>query len=137
MILGVGRLSDLDDLPPTAAPRAVLWTEGLFHRVATMEEALALAEVDRRARALALATLLGAAANVFELNPVKALVWAAVLNGIVAVPVMALLMLVSTSTAVMGTFRVSGRWTVIGWIATAMMGAASTVFVLAMVQPSH
>jgi len=87
--------------------------------------------------AIAVATLLGAAANVFELNPVKALVWAAVLNGIVAVPVMALLMLVSTSTAVMGTFRVSGRWTVIGWIATAMMGAASTVFVLAMVQPSH
>jgi Mn2+/Fe2+ NRAMP family transporter len=87
--------------------------------------------------AIAVATLLGAAANVFELNPVKALVWAAVLNGIVAVPVMALLMLVSTSTAVMGTFRVSGRWTVIGWVATAMMGAASTVFVLAMVQPSH
>jgi hypothetical protein len=36
--------------------------------------------------AIAVATLLGAAANVFALNPVKALVWAAVLNGIVAVP---------------------------------------------------
>jgi Mn2+/Fe2+ NRAMP family transporter len=64
---------------------------------------------------------------------VKALVWAAVLNGIVAVPVMALLMLLSTSTAIMGAFRVAGRWTVIGWVATAMMGLASAAFVLAMV----
>jgi NRAMP (natural resistance-associated macrophage protein)-like metal ion transporter len=87
--------------------------------------------------AIAIATLLGAAANVFELNPVKALVWAAVLNGIVAVPVMALLMLMSTSTAIMGNFRISNRWTVIGWAATAMMGLASGAFVLAMVRPAQ
>jgi len=87
--------------------------------------------------AIAVATLLGAAGNVFQLNPVKALVWAAVLNGIVAVPVMALLMLLSTSTVIMGKFRVSGRWTVIGWVATGMMGLASTAFVLAMVRPAH
>jgi NRAMP (natural resistance-associated macrophage protein)-like metal ion transporter len=86
--------------------------------------------------AIAVATLLGAVANVFELNPVKALIWAAVLNGIVAVPVMALLMLLSTSTAIMGRFRISGRWTAIGWAATAVMGVASTAFVLAMVRPA-
>ncbi|MFL6605407.1 MAG: NRAMP family divalent metal transporter [Steroidobacteraceae bacterium] len=87
--------------------------------------------------AIAVATLLGAAANVFKLNPVKALVWAALLNGMVAVPVMALLMLLSTSTVVMGKFRVTGRWTVLGWVATAMMGMAAVAFVLAMVRPSH
>ena len=87
--------------------------------------------------AIALATLLGAAANVFQLNPVKALIWAAVLNGIVAVPVMALLMLLSTSTAIMGRFRISGRWTVIGWAAPAVMGVASTAFLLAMVRPAQ
>jgi Mn2+/Fe2+ NRAMP family transporter len=87
--------------------------------------------------AIALATLLGAAANVFQLNPVKALIWAAVLNGIVAVPVMALLMLLSTSTAIMGRFRISGRWTVIGWAATAVMGVASTAFLLAMLRPAQ
>jgi NRAMP (natural resistance-associated macrophage protein)-like metal ion transporter len=86
--------------------------------------------------AIALATLLGAAANVFGLNPVKALIWAAVLNGIVAVPVMALLMLLSTSRAIMGEFRISRRWAVIGWGATAVMGVASTAFVLAMVRPA-
>jgi Mn2+/Fe2+ NRAMP family transporter len=87
--------------------------------------------------AIAVATLLGAAANVFQLNPVKALVWAAVLNGMVAVPVMALLMLMSTSTAIMGKFRISGRWTLIGWAATALMGVASTAFVVAMVRPAQ
>jgi NRAMP (natural resistance-associated macrophage protein)-like metal ion transporter len=83
--------------------------------------------------AIALATLLGAAANVLQLNPVKALVWSAVLNGIVAVPVLVLLMLLSTRTAVMGRFRISGAWTVLGWVGTGVMGVASGVFVLATV----
>ena len=87
--------------------------------------------------AIAVATLLGAAANVFELNPVKALIWAAVLNGIVAVPVMVLLMLLSTSTAIMGKFRISGRWIAIGWTATAVMGVASAAFLLAMLRPGQ
>jgi NRAMP (natural resistance-associated macrophage protein)-like metal ion transporter len=85
--------------------------------------------------AIAVATLLGAAANVFALNPVKALVWAAVLNGIVAVPVMVLLMLLCTSATIMGEFRISRRWAAIGWAATVIMGVASTAFILAMLQP--
>jgi NRAMP (natural resistance-associated macrophage protein)-like metal ion transporter len=81
--------------------------------------------------AIALATLLGAAANVFELNPVKALVWSAVLNGIVAVPVMVLLMLLTTSSKVMGQFRIGGVWKVLGWVGTGVMGVASAAFILA------
>jgi Mn2+/Fe2+ NRAMP family transporter len=85
--------------------------------------------------AIAVATLLGAAANVFALNPVKALVWAAVLNGIVAVPVMVMLMLLCTSATVMGEFRISRRSAVIGWAATVVMGVASAAFILAMLRP--
>jgi Mn2+/Fe2+ NRAMP family transporter len=83
--------------------------------------------------AIAVATLLGASANVFELNPVKALVWAAVLNGVVAVPVMALLMLLTTSAVIMGQFKISRLWKVTGWIATGVMGVASGAFILATV----
>ena len=83
--------------------------------------------------AIALATVLGAAANIFELNPVKALVWSAVLNGIVAVPVLVLLMLLSTRKEIMGQFRISGVWTVLGWVGTGVMGVASGAFILATV----
>src|SRR3984957_5148533 len=83
--------------------------------------------------AIAVATLLGAAANVFQLNPVKALVWAAVLNGIVAVPVMALLMLLTTSAVIMGQFKISRLWMVTGWVGTGVMGVASGAFVVATV----
>src|SRR5882757_6016751 len=83
--------------------------------------------------AIALATLLGAAANVFELNPVKALVWSAVLNGIVAVPVMALLMLLTTSAVIMGQFKISRLWMATGWVATGVMGVASGAFIVATV----
>jgi Mn2+/Fe2+ NRAMP family transporter len=65
----------------------------------------------------------------------KALVWAAVLNGIVAVPVMVLLMLLCTRASIMGQFRISRRWAVIGWAATVIMGVASGAFILAMLQP--
>jgi NRAMP (natural resistance-associated macrophage protein)-like metal ion transporter len=76
------------------------------------------------------ATLLGALENVFALNPLKALLWAAVLNGIVAAPVMALIMLISVRSSIMGKFRVSPSWAITGWVATVLMAAAATVFII-------
>ena len=87
--------------------------------------------------AIAAATLLGAAANVFGLNPVKALVWSAVLNGVVAVPVMVMLMLMSVSKRIMGRFTVSKAWATLGWVATGTMVVASvTFFVLSAIPTS-
>jgi NRAMP (natural resistance-associated macrophage protein)-like metal ion transporter len=83
--------------------------------------------------AIAVATLLGAAAHVFQLNPVKALVWAAVLNGIVAVPVMVLLMCLTTSAAIMGQFEISRLWRIMGWAGTGVMAFASGAFIVATV----
>ncbi|MEO7208187.1 MAG: Nramp family divalent metal transporter [Steroidobacteraceae bacterium] len=80
--------------------------------------------------AIIAATLLGAAANFFGLNPVKALVWSAVINGIVAVPVMALLLLMSVKASVMGRFTISRTWRILGWSATALMAAATLAFVI-------
>jgi NRAMP (natural resistance-associated macrophage protein)-like metal ion transporter len=77
---------------------------------------------------IALATLLGAALNVVRIDPMKALVWAAVLNGIVAVPVLIMVMLLGARADVMGKFRISTRLEVWGWIATAVMAVASAAF---------
>ncbi|MGH8139938.1 MAG: NRAMP family divalent metal transporter [Steroidobacteraceae bacterium] len=78
--------------------------------------------------AIALATLLGALANVLSLSPVTALVWAAVINGVVAVPVMVLLMLMASSHRIMGQFRIPRTWAVLGWAATALMAVATVAF---------
>ncbi len=77
---------------------------------------------------IALATLLGALGNVLRVSPVKALVWSAVMNGIVAVPVMVMLMVLCRRKTVMGKFRISLASTIVGWIATAVMAVAATLF---------
>jgi NRAMP (natural resistance-associated macrophage protein)-like metal ion transporter len=80
--------------------------------------------------AIALATFLGALENVVSLKPLKALVWAAVLNGIVAAPIMALILLLSARRSVMGKFRISNTLAIGGWAAAAVMAAASIAFAL-------
>jgi NRAMP (natural resistance-associated macrophage protein)-like metal ion transporter len=73
---------------------------------------------------LAFATLIGMGLNFTSINPIKALYWTAVLNGVVAVPVMAMMMVISGDRKVMGSFTVAGVWRGLGWLATAVMAAA-------------
>jgi NRAMP (natural resistance-associated macrophage protein)-like metal ion transporter len=80
---------------------------------------------------IALATLLGAAANISAIAPMQALVWAAVINGIVSVPVMVLLMLMSTRKDIMGALTVKPVWVVLGWVATAVMLVAALAMLTA------
>ena len=70
--------------------------------------------------------------NFTPLDPIKALYWSAVINGIVAVPVMAAMMWLSGSAKVMGTFAVTGPARLLGWLATAVMASA----VIAMIATS-
>jgi NRAMP (natural resistance-associated macrophage protein)-like metal ion transporter len=79
---------------------------------------------------IAVATLIGAVANVLKISPIKALVWSAVLNAIAAVPIMVLLMQMGTNPAVMGQFTISRRSRLVGWCATLIMGAASLGFII-------
>ncbi|MGI4813483.1 MAG: NRAMP family divalent metal transporter [Janthinobacterium lividum] len=70
---------------------------------------------------IAIATLVGMIVNFTSINPIKALYWSAVLNGIVAVPVMIVMMLIATRADIMGRF-VARRWLLwLGWAATAVM----------------
>jgi NRAMP (natural resistance-associated macrophage protein)-like metal ion transporter len=88
-----------------------------------------LARKPARAKAfygcIAVATLLGVLLNVSPIDPIKALFWSAVINGVVAVPVMVLMMLMSSNRAVMGDFRLPPILRAIGWLATAVMAAAA------------
>jgi Mn2+/Fe2+ NRAMP family transporter len=77
---------------------------------------------------IAAATLLGALANVASVNAMQSLVWVAVINGIVAVPVMALLMLMAADPRILGRFTVSRIWQVLGWVATGVMAVVTVAF---------
>jgi Mn2+/Fe2+ NRAMP family transporter len=75
--------------------------------------------------AIAAATLVGAAMNFSPLDPIKALFWSAVINGVAAVPIMAMIMLMASRRKVMGEFAL-GLWLKgLGWLATAAMATAA------------
>jgi NRAMP (natural resistance-associated macrophage protein)-like metal ion transporter len=75
--------------------------------------------------AIVIATLVGAGLNFTPIDPIKALFWSAVINGVVAVPVMALMMHLSSHRAAMGDFKLHPGLKITGWIATAVMAAAA------------
>jgi NRAMP (natural resistance-associated macrophage protein)-like metal ion transporter len=71
------------------------------------------------------ATVFGAILNFTPIDPMKALFWSAVINGVVAVPVMAAMMLLSSNRAAMGEFKLPPVLKALGWITTAVMAAAA------------
>lgn len=73
---------------------------------------------------VAIATLVGMVINFSGLDPIKALYWSAVINGVIAVPVMATMMLMAARSDIMGRFAVGGVLKWLGWIATLVMAAA-------------
>ena len=75
-------------------------------------------------RTIACATLVGAILNFTPLDPIKALFWSAVINGVAAVPIMIMIMLMASRTKVMGQFALRPLLKALGWLATAAMAAA-------------
>ena len=74
---------------------------------------------------LAAATLLGLGLTFTPIDPIRALFWSAVLNGIAAAPVMAAVMLMTTNARVMGRFTLPWSLRVTGWAGTATMALAA------------
>jgi NRAMP (natural resistance-associated macrophage protein)-like metal ion transporter len=70
---------------------------------------------------LALSAAIGIALNFTSINPISALYWSAVINGVLAVPVMVLLMIMARRRDVMGRFVVGGPLYWLGWLSTAAM----------------
>lgn len=77
---------------------------------------------------IAVTTLAGASLNSIGIDPVKALYWAAVVNGVLAAPLMVVMMLIVRNPRAMGRLTLGKRETIIGWGATAVMFIATAIF---------
>jgi Mn2+/Fe2+ NRAMP family transporter len=63
-------------------------------------------------------------------DPMKALFWSAVINGVVAVPLMAVIIVLASKRSVMGEYTASRTLQVLGWIGTGVMGLAAAAMLL-------
>jgi NRAMP (natural resistance-associated macrophage protein)-like metal ion transporter len=77
---------------------------------------------------IAATTFAGASLVGLGINPVKALYWTAVVNGVLAAPLMALMMLIVRNPKAMGQLVAGPRLTLVGWAATAVMAIATLLF---------
>jgi NRAMP (natural resistance-associated macrophage protein)-like metal ion transporter len=73
---------------------------------------------------IAVATLIGVALCFTPIDPIKALYWSAVVNGIISVPIMVVMMLMASRQDIMGDFVISLRLRVFGWSGTLVMALA-------------
>ena len=98
-----------------AVAEAFNWTEGLERQ---------WFEAKRFYAIIAIATIVGTGLDFTPIDPMKALYWSAVINGVVAVPIMAGLMLLASKKEVMGTFTSGRKTRWFGWGGVGVMGFA-------------
>ncbi len=79
---------------------------------------------------IAAATAAGVVLNFSPIDPIKALFWSAVVNGVVAVPIMAIMMTMAANPRVMGQFTIGRTLKVLGWLSTAVMALAAGGMIL-------
>ena len=102
-----------------ALSEAFKWREGLDRRLLQAKSFYAT---------IAISTMAGVGLNFTSLNPVKALYWSAVVNGVMAAPVMAVMMLIAGNGRIMGRLTLPLPMLIGGWLATLVMLAASIGF---------
>ncbi len=73
---------------------------------------------------IVVSTLIGVALGFTSFNPIQALYWSAVINGVISVPIMIVMLLMASKTEVMGQFKISTTLKILGWIATLVMAIA-------------
>jgi Mn2+/Fe2+ NRAMP family transporter len=122
-ILGVGLIGVpvLAGSGAYALSEAMGWQEGLERK---LREARGFYAV------IAVSVLLGLVIQYSPISPMKALFWSAVINGVVAVPLMAVIILLAGKRTVMGDFTASKSLIVLGWIGTGVMAVAAACMLL-------
>jgi len=73
---------------------------------------------------IAIATLIGVALCFTPIDPIKALFWSAVINGVISIPIMVVMMLMASRSDIMGAFVISRRLRLMGWLGTLVMTIA-------------
>ena len=123
-IIGAGLLT----LPALSASAAYAASELMSWRIGQ-------GEGPGRARAfhsaIAAATVIACALNFTPINPIRALYWSAVLNGVIAIPLLVALMHLATSKAIMGSLGLPRGLCVLGWSATVAMSVSVAGMALA------
>jgi len=122
-ILGVGLIGVpvLAGSGAYALSEAMGWKEGLERKVNDARGFYAI---------IAVSVLAALGIQYSPISPMKALFWSAVINGVVAVPLMVVIIMLVSKKSVMGAFTASRPLIVLGWIATAVMGAAAVAMML-------
>jgi Mn2+/Fe2+ NRAMP family transporter len=117
-ILGVGMIGVpvLAGSGAYALSEAMGWKEGLERKVSEARGFYGI---------IAISVLAGLGIQYSPISPMKALFWSAVINGVVAVPLMVVILILVSKKSVMGAFTASRPLIILGWIATAVMGAAA------------
>lgn len=115
-IIGTGMLAVpiLAGSAAYALAEALQWPAGLARRPSQAKSFYG---------AIAAATLIGIGIDLIGLDPIKALFWSAVINGVVAVPLMVMMMLMTARRAVMGAFVLPPLLSAFGWLSTLAMAA--------------
>lgn len=104
-----------------ALSEAFKWREGLDRRLLQAKSFYAT---------IAVSTMAGVGLNFTSLDPVKALYWSAVVNGVLAAPVMAVMMLIAGNGRIMGRLTLPPSMLIGGGVATGIMLVASAGFFL-------
>lgn len=82
---------------------------------------------------IAAATVIGFGLTFTPIDPIRLLIWSAVINGVIAVPIMIMMMLIVSHKDAMGRFRAKRRLTIAGWGATVLMGATVAAMIVSLV----
>jgi NRAMP (natural resistance-associated macrophage protein)-like metal ion transporter len=120
-IIGTGLLA----LPVLAGSAAFAVGEALHFRVSLEAKP---SHAKRFYGVLIVATLIGMIMLYTGINPIRALFWTAVLNGVISAPIMITVMIMASRRSIMGTFTITPVWRWLGWAATVVMAVAVVVF---------
>ena len=91
------------------------WKKGLEHKPQVAKRFYSI---------IAVSTLIGIGLGFAPIDPIKALYWSAVINGVISVPIMLIMMLMASRRDVMGPFVINIKLKWLGWLATLAMAVA-------------